>query len=71
MRRTRANRIGIQAHGEALTRIACLYGVRRRWFGLEPDFLFRKRVYEAAEAFAISSQHRMQALSTSKRVKLL
>lgn len=32
------------AKGKALTKLAELNGFKRRWFGLEPDFIFRKRV---------------------------
>lgn len=32
------------AKGKALTKIGLLYGQKRRWFGLEPDFLFRRRL---------------------------
>jgi hypothetical protein len=28
-----------------LTAIGLVLGLKRRWFGLEPDFLFRERVY--------------------------
>jgi hypothetical protein len=34
------------AKGKALTKIGLLYGQKRRWFGLEPDFLFRKRLWK-------------------------
>lgn len=30
--------------GKYLTKLGELYGVRRKWFGLEPDFLFRRRL---------------------------
>jgi len=30
--------------GKHLTNIGRLLGVERKWFGLEPDFMFRKRV---------------------------
>lgn len=33
-----------KARGAALTSIALGFAMRRRWFGLEPDFLFRRRV---------------------------
>lgn len=27
-----------------LDRFAALYGLKRRWFGLEPDYFLRKRI---------------------------
>lgn len=39
-----------RAKGKALTAIGCMYGVRRRWFGLEPDFLYRPRLLAALTA---------------------
>lgn len=32
------------AKGKYLTRLALIAGLKRRWFGLEPDFIFRKRI---------------------------
>ena len=34
---------GVKARGKQLTNLCKLYGVERRWFGLEPDFMLRKR----------------------------
>lgn len=31
----------------ALDALAGLYGIKRRWFGLEPDFMLRRRTYAA------------------------
>ena len=39
-----------QAKGRALTALAGIYGVRRRWFGFEPDFLLRRRALRAIGA---------------------
>lgn len=33
-----------QATGRALSQIGNIWNLKRRWWGLEPDFLFRKRV---------------------------
>lgn len=30
--------------GKHLTKLGELYGIKRKWFGLEPDFLFRERL---------------------------
>jgi hypothetical protein len=30
--------------GDALTRMAILWGLKRRWWGLEPDLLLRRRL---------------------------
>lgn len=30
-----------------LIELAEIYGIKRRWFGLEPDFLLRKRLQHA------------------------
>lgn len=35
------------ARGKYLTRLAASIGIKRRWFGLEPDFLLRKRATAA------------------------
>ena len=32
------------AKGKYLTKLGELYGVKRKWFGLETDFLFRRRL---------------------------
>lgn len=37
----------LPVQGKSLTTIGALYGVRRRWFGLEPDAYFRKRILTA------------------------
>ncbi len=66
-----SDNVGIVARGKELTNIARNYGVYRRWFGLEPDFIFRKRVYVAIEAFAVSIGHRKLALLKAKQVKPL
>ena len=33
-----------KAKGEHLTRLGEMLGLRRKWFGLEPDFMFRRRI---------------------------
>lgn len=33
--------------GKQLTAWADIYGLKRRWFGLEPDFMLRRRVCAA------------------------
>jgi hypothetical protein len=33
-----------KAHGIFLTRYASLHGLKRRWFGLEPDWMLRRRI---------------------------
>lgn len=35
------------ASGQYLTNMGNLWGVKRRFFGFEPDWLFRKRVLKA------------------------
>ena len=34
------------AKGKYLTQLGLYCGLKRRWFGLEPDFLFRKRLWK-------------------------
>lgn len=38
------------SRGRHLTRLAAMWGVKRRWFGLEPDYLLRRRVLAAMGA---------------------
>ena len=33
-----------RAKRKHLTAMAVMYGLRRRWFGLEPDFMLRRRI---------------------------
>jgi len=35
--------------GKALTAYGRMLGLRRRWLGLEPDFLFRRRLLAALQ----------------------
>lgn len=49
-----------QATGKALTAIGGMYGIRRRWFGLEPDARFRKRVYAGLTARALPELAQIQ-----------
>lgn len=37
--------------GKDLTMFGQLYGVKRRFFGLEPDFMFRARIYKQSVGF--------------------
>jgi hypothetical protein len=37
-----------KAKGRILTNLARLYGIQRKWLGLEPDFMLRKRILKAA-----------------------
>ncbi len=37
-------RVFTRARGRALTYIAIEHGYHRRWFGLEPDWLLRRRI---------------------------
>lgn len=37
----------MKAKGKNLTNLARLYGIERRWYNLEPDFLLRGRVRNA------------------------
>ena len=39
-----------KAKGKQLTLLASLYGVHRRWWGLEPDFILRKRILSITAA---------------------
>lgn len=39
--------------GRAFATIARLYGVKRRWFGLEPDFLFKRRLLKVMQTPSI------------------
>lgn len=36
-----------RAKGRYLTNLAAMLGVKRRWLGLEPDFLLRRRATRA------------------------
>jgi hypothetical protein len=33
---------------KALTSMAAMYGIKRRWFGLEPNFILRRRLAKIA-----------------------
>jgi len=37
--------------GKDLTMVGQIYGVKRRFFGLEPDFMFRTRIYKDSVGF--------------------
>lgn len=40
--------------GKDLTMLGQLYGVKRRFFGLEPDFMFRARIYKLSVGFLVN-----------------
>jgi len=33
-----------RAKGKHLTAIGKMWGIKRKWFGLEPDFMYRRRI---------------------------
>ena len=44
-----------KAKGRQLTNIARLYGLKRKWWGLEPDFMLRKRTLKVIYDVAVKS----------------
>lgn len=43
-----------RAYGKWLTAHAEILGLKRRWFGLEPDFMLRKRVLQVFKAKGVT-----------------
>lgn len=43
------DRVPQPARRKYLTKMAALFGIKRRWLGLEPDFLLRRRCVAAAK----------------------
>lgn len=47
------------ARGRVLTRMAKHIGVRRKWLGLEPDFMLRRRVSERLQEWLRETHRNM------------
>jgi hypothetical protein len=43
--------VDTRAKGKNLTKVGELWGVKRKFFGLEPDYFFRKRILEIVKCW--------------------
>lgn len=48
-----------RANRKALNVWGATFGVKRRWFGLEPNFIFRRRILDALTADVTGRSFRM------------